>query len=283
MFPYRRSMSSSFLNDDLQNLRRREFERCQKAASRTTTTLTVGYGDALHLYGVPTPEDYDLSKKGIHICVPSGARRPRVNGLIAHTWAGELEAQSCGDFQVVSPAVAWSQISMHTSPIRHIATGCMLMSRDSRRRVTDKKTIEEYVKNNPTFTGRRACLKALPHLVENTDSPAEAELIAFLSIHGVKGFIPNFEIILPNRQRRFIDFAMPSIKLGLEYQGAYHGGTSQMRDDANRLNQLTNEGWAIIQITALDMRSDDARIRILSIIERAITRQTLLFDMKRNL
>lgn len=157
-----------------------------------------------------------------------------------------------------------------------------MMCKERLRRVCELGDIEEYLASNRKFRGRDLCKENLPYLVARTDSPAEANLVAFLAINGIEGMEPNYEVRLRNGRRRFIDLAFPAIKLGLEYQGAYHSNVHQMCEDANRMNQLIDIGWSILQITANDMRTQDSREHLLAKIQRAITRQTAVNKLIHN-
>ncbi|MDF7663706.1 hypothetical protein PT282_03360 [Bifidobacterium sp. ESL0763] len=275
-------MGTSFLNDDLQRLREHEFLHCQQTAARTGKTLTVGYANALRLYGVPIGEHCRLSVDDVHVCVDGADERPNMRGVHAHIWKAQSRTHTLGDFRLASPTAAWAQIAPFLPLQDLIAVGCMLMSKNRRRRVATLDDFEEYLAANQRFKGRKQCQAALPHLVEGTDSPAEANLLAFLSIHGIRGIKPNFEVTLPHGDLRFIDLALPAIRLGLEYQGSYHAGIAQMREDANRMNQLIDLGWVIIQVTVSDMRTAHASEQLLVKIQRAISRQTALMRLIQN-
>lgn len=160
--------------------------------------------------------------------------------------------------------------------------GCMMMSKDRYRRTAKLNDFEEYLATNQKFKGRAQCYKTLPYLTAGTDSPTEANLLAFLSVNGIQNITPNFEVSLRNGARRYIDLAVPNLKLGLEYQGAYHSDALQMRKDANRMNQLIDMGWVIIQVTSSDMRTTESRNQLLAKIQRAITRQTALKKLIQN-
>jgi len=71
----------------------------------------------------------------------------------------------------------------------------------------------------------------------------------------------------PSRQWR-LDLAIPSLKIGIEYQG--HGSTGGghigghasikgMTNDCEKLNQAGILGWTILKFTALYFRHDDRK------------------------
>jgi hypothetical protein len=51
-----------------------------------------------------------------------------------------------------------------------------------------------------------------------------------------------------------VDFAWPEHRLGLEYDGAWRGGTAQFRADRVRPNAVTSAGWSTVFATAADVR-----------------------------
>lgn len=67
------------------------------------------------------------------------------------------------------------------------------------------------------------------------------------------------------RKWRF-DFAVPSIKLAVEYNGHGHAGGGHigrhasikgMSGDAEKLNQAQSDGWRVVQFTALFFRESE--------------------------
>ena len=56
-----------------------------------------------------------------------------------------------------------------------------------------------------------------------------------------------------------VDLGIEEIKLGVEYDGAWHGHPAQLSYDRNRLNSVQSEGWRLVFITA-DLRRDRPRL-----------------------
>ncbi len=54
-----------------------------------------------------------------------------------------------------------------------------------------------------------------------------------------------------------VDFGWPELRLALEYDGTRHGEAGQFRGDRQRLNGLTAAGWAVLSVTAADLRRPD--------------------------
>ena len=248
------------MRQQAEEIRTREILRCGLAAECTRKVLIVGYANALRCWGVD-PGDCKLSDDVIHVAAQHQSARSHTRGVAAHVWKASYDVRTIpgARFLVASPQMAWAQIGQYVSLEDLVVVGSTLMCRDSRRRVASRAQFVDYVMNNPRFKGRPQCLKALPFLVENTDSPPEAVLHMLLCQHGIDGLCVNYRIRQRNHRDRFIDIAIPSVKVGIEYQGSYHSDPAQMRSDARRMNNLIALGWIILQATAEDLQSDCAR------------------------
>lgn len=55
-----------------------------------------------------------------------------------------------------------------------------------------------------------------------------------------------------------LDFAWPELRLGLEYDGLWHGDPAQFAADRRRLNRLLAAGWRVLFVTAADLREPRA-------------------------
>lgn len=72
---------------------------------------------------------------------------------------------------------------------------------------------------------------------------------------GIEGLRSNFWIALPDVGARYrADFAIPQLKVAIEYQSDYHRDPAQWRADMTRLSRLQAHGWIVIQVNADDLR-----------------------------
>jgi len=65
--------------------------------------------------------------------------------------------------------------------------------------------------------------------------------------------------IIPQYQvgKYFLDFAMPTIKLGMEIDGlAYHNGQESFMKDRRRQREIESQGWRIVRFAAKEISLD---------------------------
>lgn len=55
-----------------------------------------------------------------------------------------------------------------------------------------------------------------------------------------------------------LDLGIEALRLGIEYDGAWHGDALQVARDRERLNRLREAGWVIIHVTAATLRERGA-------------------------
>ena len=64
-----------------------------------------------------------------------------------------------------------------------------------------------------------------------------------------------YEIVDGNRERRRLDFAWPTERVAVEYDGLdWHSGPEAMRRDRRRAAALLDVGWVVIAIVFEDVR-----------------------------
>lgn len=118
-------------------------------------------------------------------------------------------------------------------------------------------------------------------LVERTKQPpTESELERLYLRRVTRRFklpAPRFQFEVPHaKPRRRIDFAYPSLMLGVEVLGwKQHGMKLAWQRDFERHNQLTALGWEILYFTWLDVAKHPARVA--ADVNAAINRRTCLF------
>lgn len=253
-------------------LRSGEHQRCNEAARRTRRPLIVGYVNALHYWGVEA-SGCTLSSELIHVSSPHRTSRPRLRGVKPHMWPSsqDVRRMSGCQFLLASPAMAWAQISHYIDDESLAIVGSALLCRDKVLKAATKSELVGYVTANPRFTGRARCMRVIPYLVENTDSPPEIQV--HMLLYGIANITTNHPVQTRDRRWRFIDIAIPDVKVGIEYQGAYHSDPAQMRSDATRMNELIAMGWIIIQATAADLRTEETRNRFVKSIVEIVNRR----------
>jgi hypothetical protein len=274
---------SSFFANELASIQRMELERCRDAAGRSRLSLVIGYANALRIWGLPVPNSCALLDDRIHVVADDVTRRPRLKGVTAHMWRGSCEVREppSEQFLISSPIAAWAQMATYVTWQDLAVIGSSLLSRNQQHLGITVQELISYLHRNPKFKLRTRCMKSIPFVIENTDSPPEAKLYIVLLQAGITDIVANYPICAANGIMRFIDLAIPNLKIGFEYQGAYHGSTRQMRNDANKMNQLLDQGWVILQVTADDMRTETGKEAMLGTAMHVIAQRRALITSVR--
>ena len=100
---------------------------------------------------------------------------------------------------------------------------------------------------------RMACLPiagllaGLPESERPPGSTFELDLFRALDRAGVERPVAQFRVVMPDGTERFIDFAYPRIKLGLEASSfTWHGSRTHWERDHARNNELIALGWRLL-------------------------------------
>ncbi|OZG62338.1 hypothetical protein BLEM_0884 [Bifidobacterium lemurum] len=264
------------MHDKAVGLRRMERRRCNEAAGRTTAPLWVSHINALQYWGASVPETITIRRDVVHVSVPKASQRKKVQGVRFHVFRGAVELRKTDweRFWVFAPPAAWSQMAPFCTAEQLAIIGASLLRRDKRDKVTTIDEITRYVEANPTIRAHATCLKAIPLLVENTDSPKEADLFQLLIGGGMGRPQANWRVDIPGSSRyRLIDLAYPDCKVGFEYQGYHHAEPDQMQADYLRQNQLTLKGWVILYVTANLLETEESRREFLKMAQNIVARQ----------
>ena len=87
-----------------------------------------------------------------------------------------------------------------------------------------------------------------------TQSEFERRLLVLLVGEGIAAPVPQFEIVLPDGRRVYLDFAWADIRLALEAQSyRYHAGRLAWSRDQRRTAILTAMGWRVLPVTWADL------------------------------
>lgn len=93
------------------------------------------------------------------------------------------------------------------------------------------------------------------HLADGrSESPSETQVRFIIHQAGLPVPVLQYEVRVDGQFVARVDFAWPERRVILEYDGAHHADTLQMRRDRRRLNELVNAGWVVLHATASDLR-----------------------------
>lgn len=86
------------------------------------------------------------------------------------------------------------------------------------------------------------------------ESPQETRLRLVIARAGLPSPVAQFRVIDDEGSIARVDFAYPSRRIAVEYDGLWHGEPGQFAKDRRRLNRLTAAGWRVIFVTAADLQ-----------------------------
>lgn len=94
-----------------------------------------------------------------------------------------------------------------------------------------------------------------------TDARAESPPESVCRVRLVIAGFPVVPQVVVRDGRGFVarlDLGIEALRLGIEYDGAWHGDALQVNRDRERLNRLREAGWVIIHVTAATLRERGA-------------------------
>ena len=98
-------------------------------------------------------------------------------------------------------------------------------------------------------------------VVELCDARAESPPESVCRVRLVAAGFPVVPQVVVRDARGFVarlDLAIEGLRIGIEYDGAWHGGARQVALDRQRLNRLREAGWVVVHVTAATLRDHGA-------------------------
>ncbi|MGX5655069.1 endonuclease domain-containing protein [Geodermatophilus nigrescens] len=110
---------------------------------------------------------------------------------------------------------------------------------------------------------------------ERSESPQETRLRLLLGRSGLPAPVPQVTVRVDGRFVARVDLAWPELRVGVEYDGAWHAEPGQFARDRRRLNALQAAGWTVVFVTAADLhRPEELLARVARALESARVRWT---------
>jgi hypothetical protein len=236
------------------------------AASRLVVPGSVVTGrSAAMLWGV-VEEEPDAP---IELTVPPGSTVSRVPGIVVRRRALDPAHVRTRDGVRTTSAEATAVDLARTG---RLDEAVVLIDQFVDAKVTTLPDIAALV-TTTTGPGCRQLRKAVGLADGLAGSPQETRLRLVLHRSSLPKPVAQFVV----RDRGVFvakpDFAWPTAKLAVEYEGAWHGETpQQVAADRRRLNRLTAAGWTVIFVTAEDLRHPEQLLaRIATELERRLS------------
>lgn len=277
--------------------------QCREAQSRCRRRLVFGFETALRLCCIDVPTD--VPDRGLVAIVSRGAERRNVNGVTfvmrSHPWSViDIDGIAC-----TSPLAAWMMFANGLPLDALVRLGDALARRDRDQKWYTVAAMEAAVdgvgailsmqeaqkgqeaqgQEGQTAQKRRLLpagiensRRALRLMRDNTDSFPETDLRLLLLRYGLPCPAVNPSVRVGSGRRYFLDMAYESLRIGIEYDGAYHG--SQREEDVARRRELEGAGWIVVSVENADVIDADAQERFVmglaGIIERRLGRKVRL-------
>ena len=209
---------------------------------------------AAYLHGAP--ELCDL-RAPVEITVPTATSFGPVSGLrIRHVDLPADEVTTVGTRRCTTELATALAIAADEVPVRSVPALDVLL----RRGVVNGRQLRAAAESL-TGRGARRARQAVALADLRAESQPESALRVVLALAGM-ATVPQHTV--RDADGRFVarvDLALPELRIAIEYDGAWHGESSQLSRDRQRMNRLTAAGWRVLFVTAADMRDHAALVR----------------------
>jgi len=176
-------------------------------------------------------------------------RHPR-GGLTVHTgWLPETDVVRLGRFRATTPArTCVDSARWHDEEAAIELVDALLSARLVRPADLDRQVAASVGR------GLTRAHRILPLADGRAESPPESRLRLKVIRAGLPPPEPQIEVWHKGEFVARVDLGWRKAKVGLEYDGSWHGAAGQLASDRKRLNALVAAGWTIIFVTSADMR-----------------------------
>lgn len=247
-------------------------------AQRMTEHEFFSHVSAAVLWGIPLARRM-LRAEALDVAVLWPRRAPASQGVRGHalrSWMCEVVQHPDFGVSVSSPATTWAMLSAHYRSIDDAVVAGDAVIRDKMHRDDPPPLTSLTSLQLASDAGRRirgGILRgALPLIHPRSRSRPESVMRLLLGRAGLSGFLPNFDVFEGDVWVAQVDFALPGIRLALEYEGEHHlTDPAQWAKDIARVEHLTELGWRVIRVTKADLFGAPEHLvtRIRRAIERA--------------
>lgn len=231
-------------------------DRCMAYAAKMAPWQFFCSRTAAELHGLPVPTRMD---DRIHVASAAPHNAPRDRRITGHqlrVYRGDVVEYA--GLRVSSLERSWCEFAAIASLSDVVAAGDRMLWRRDPLSTRDRLGLA--VLHHPGRRGKRTLERALLLLTDRADSPPESWVRVILTEAGVGGLVPNLEVVVAGRTY-FIDVAVPSRMLAIEYHGDYHRDPKQWREDVHRKSELERVGWRVLELTAGDLADPAAIVR----------------------
>ncbi|UIJ33387.1 hypothetical protein [Allobranchiibius sp. GilTou73] len=210
----------------------------------------VTHESAAQLYAGAVPESAD-----VHLGTLTGSRSKR-DGITLHRYADLPPMRTMHGLTTTTPERTFVDLAERLPLLDLVVLGDSLL----RRRVTTRERLTESTMSTVSSRGIRAARRAATFVRDGVDSPQESRLRMLLVLAGLPEPAINVVLRDPDGEvRRRLDLGYLEQQLAVEYDGRQHITSDEAwRADLRRREELGNDGWTIVVVTAHDLRHDPA-------------------------
>jgi hypothetical protein len=211
----------------------------------------VTHTTAARLYRMPVPHDTEA-----HVGVLHGHQRRRRTGVRSHVVASDTAVVEWKGVRVSSPAYVFLQLAEVLSLVELVVQGDYLVRQGC---FTPEQLVAVCASSGEDHAGR--ALLAARLVREGVDSPMETRLRLLLVLAGLPEPKVNYVLLDDNgRVRRRFDLCYPQVRVIVEYDGRQHAeDPAQYDHDRDRREELDEQGWRIVVVTAEGIYRDPER------------------------
>lgn len=233
---------------------------CQALALRMPPLAFFSHVTAAQLIGVPLPSRLE-SALPAHVGIAAPHRAMDARDVVGHRFTlrpGDLVKWR--GFRMTSPARTWLDLAPLLSLPELVVVGDFLVSR--RHPLVTLDALADAVSHCAGRRGSVTLRVALPLLRTGSESPRETLMRLIIVFAGLPE--PSCNLNIYASDGRFLaraDLAYPDFKLMLEYHGDQHRTDKfQWRRDVQRVGDIEDEGWQMLQFTSDDLAHPEALI-----------------------
>ena len=230
--------------------------RCHAYAAHRGTDFAFSHTTAASFYGIPLPWQDEV----IHVSVRAPGRAPTIAGFAGHK-LGLWRIRTVHGLPMTTPEQTWIDLAQILHRDALVAAGDFLVS--GADPLTDRLALAQELAASAGRRGVGRAREALEFVRAGAESPGETRLRLVLAQAGLPSPLLNYE--LWDGQRAFVarvDFAFPSHRVALEYEGDIHRvDQATWRKDIRRRERVEDLGWRMVRVTADDVARPAELIR----------------------
>lgn len=206
----------------------------------------LGFHTAARRHGFGT-----LRSERVHVIVPPGAAKPRIQGVVAHESVLPepapvlLGGVPCAPAARCAVDLARTVRRMDALPVLDAAL---------RAAACDEHALRTEVERHCGLRGVRQARELATLADGRSECRQESQLRLVIVDGGLPAPEPQIKVADEYGEVRYrIDLGYPDRRLGLEYDGVSHTYHDRVRQDRTRMNWLAMRGWSLRYFTDRDL------------------------------